>query len=243
MPPKGWRKNAEGQYPLQHKDLDLTSIDDILFPRATVQKLAKQLLSTNDGEDSNSIMAKDSVIALQRSATVFVSHIMFHARQISKEHSRKTVNAQDVLLAIEKADFPGFVPDVKQKLAGFEQQLEVKKKYKKLIQKSSNQDEQEAKRGKTNDATTIKKAQEDDDADATVEASREEDDEEEEAGDGNGEDDVEGEEDDEGEEDEDEAIRTQNPISLLEREEKELTQDVDESVVEDQDEDEDGDED
>lgn len=127
MPPKGWRKNADGNYPIPNREAEITSIDEILFPRSIVQRLAKDMLSD---EENNMSMAKDSLIALQRSATVFVSHIMFHAREISKRNDRKTVNAQDILTALENAEYPGFVPDVRQKTSMFEAALEVKKKAK-----------------------------------------------------------------------------------------------------------------
>lgn len=128
MPPKGWRKNAEGQYPQPAKDQDLVSIDDILFPRATVLKLAKSI--TADGSDSNMIMAKDSLVSVQRAATVFVSHLLFHARGASREADRKTINAQDILYALERAEFRGFVPEVKLRLMTYEHNVELKKKQK-----------------------------------------------------------------------------------------------------------------
>lgn len=248
MPPKGWRKNAEGQYPLQKQDLDLVSIDDILFPRATVQKLAKALLNSSEGEtESNSVMAKDSVIALQRSATVFVSHLLFHARKISKDNSRKTVNAQDILAAIERADFPGFLPEVKQKLATFEQNNLQKKKDKKVKQEGE-KDElvlQSAKRLKDNEShAQIKPEQGEEEEEEEIEEDEAENDGQAEGNSRNEEDDPE-DDDGEEEEDEDEAVRTQNPIALLEREEKELNQDGEEGEenVENQQEDDDGDSD
>lgn len=128
MPPKGWRKNAEGQYPQPAKDQDLVSIDDILFPRATVLKLAKAI--TTDDSDSNMILAKDSLVSVQRAATVFVSHLLFHARGASREADRKTVNTQDILYALERAEFRGFVPEVKLRLMSYEHNVEVKKKQK-----------------------------------------------------------------------------------------------------------------
>jgi histone H3/H4 len=125
MPPKGWRKNADGQYPQPNKDSELVSIDDILFPRSTIQKLAKSILEGENG--GNLIVAKDSVLAMQRSATVFVSHLLFYARQLSKADSRKVVSAQDIFNALEQTDFSGFLPEVKQKLAVFEANSAAKK--------------------------------------------------------------------------------------------------------------------
>lgn len=222
MPPKGWRKNAEGQYPLQMKDADLTSIDDILFPRATVQKLAKSMLA-DDGTESQMIMAKDSVIALQRSATVFVSHLLYHALQISKDASRKTVNAQDILGAIERAEFPGFVPEVKHKLAAYEQTKADAKTV--VVREPAAGEEAEeplAKRAKDNNQAAVAIAAEVADEDEGEET------------DGETEEPHENEVD-EAEEPQDEPdVTVTNPILLLEREERELAQDPDESGNEDE---------
>lgn len=125
MPPKGWRKNQQGKFPQNPKDTELVSIDEILFPKSTIAKLAKQI--TSGENDANMILSKDSLVALQRAATVFVSHLLFHARNLAKDADRKNFNAQDVLHALEKAEFMGFVPEVKQKLATFERNSEAKK--------------------------------------------------------------------------------------------------------------------
>lgn len=123
MPPKGWRKNAGF---IQKPDTELVSIDEILFPRSTVQKLAKNI-TAGENNDGGMIVSKDSLIALQRSATVFVSHMMFHARKIAKDADRKTVNAQDIIQALERAELSGFVPEVKQRLTTYEHGVELKK--------------------------------------------------------------------------------------------------------------------
>ena len=110
-------KNADGQYPQpSSKENELISIDDILFPRTTIQKLAKNIVSDDENNAGQMTIAKDSLLALQRSATVFVSHLLFQAKQISKEANRKTVSAQDMLAALERAEFSGFIPEVKQNL-------------------------------------------------------------------------------------------------------------------------------
>lgn len=125
MPPKGWRKNREGKFPQNNKDTEIVSIDEILFPKSTISKLAKEITASDN--DSNMILSKDSLLAIQRAATVFVSHLLYHARNVAKEADRKNINAQDVLSALEKAEFLGFVPDVKQKLATHERNVDAKK--------------------------------------------------------------------------------------------------------------------
>lgn len=213
MPPKGWRKNAEGKFPQNSKDSEFVSIDDILFPKSLIQKLAKSIAQTEDG---NMIISKDSLTALQRSATVFVSHVMYHARLIAKAADRKTVNSSDILKALEKAGLMGFVPEVKTKLMAFENNLEIKKKQKAEAKASERDSEDGPASKKLKDnvensvAITQNEAQEeieheDDDDDTEVNTMNEDEDEE------------------AAEEDDDtQDHRSQNPIALLNKDEQEL---------------------
>lgn len=148
MPPKGWRKHAEGTP--QHKDVELVSIDEILFPKATIQKLAKGITADN----GNMILSKDLVVALQRAATVFVSHMMYHGRLILKDSDRKIVSAQDMLAALERADLGGFVPVVKQKMSVYEHNAELKKK--------RNEEASAHKKLKTNTLEAVRPGEEED---------------------------------------------------------------------------------
>lgn len=223
MPPKGWRKNIEGQYPQPSKEQDFMSIDEILFPRATVQKLAKNIInSSSDENSSNMIMAKDSMLALQRSSTVFVSNLMFQARQISKDQGRKTVNAQDILNALETAEFSGFVPEVKQKLSAFENNVALKKKQK-LEKKPIKSEENKSplsKRLKDNDEQTVEKTSDGDNDDDLEDGDEDEDATNETINDdyttNNASNMV------EEDEDENEPVE-ENPIAILSKEEEELT--------------------
>lgn len=95
------------------------SIDDILFPRATIQKSIRAIL---DGDETDKMtISKDSLIAIQRAATVFVSHLQFHGRLLAKFSNRKNVYASDILAGLENAGFAGFVPRVKELLAAYEE--------------------------------------------------------------------------------------------------------------------------
>lgn len=202
MPPKGWRKNAEGKFP-PNKDLEVVSIDEILFPKSTVQKLAKNI-TTNDNDSM--ILSKDSLVALQRSATVFASHMIFHARQIAKEADRKTVNSQDILQALERAELSGFVPEVKLKLTTYEHNVELKKKQR-AVAKS---DEPVAKKLKDNQENAVHTGEEveevEDDDETEVNEVEDEDD------------DMDATE----EQDDDDDTKAKNPIAILSKDEDEL---------------------
>lgn len=206
MPPKGWRKNGESSQVL--KDAELVSIDDILFPRSTIQKLAKSILVSESGD--NMSLAKDSLTAVQRSATVFVSHLAFHARQVAREADRKNLNSQDILVALERANLAGFSSEVKRSLSTYEATVEEKKK-EKAEAKLTSDGEPSAKKLKATDSNAVETAH---------------------LGEEEPEDDIDDAEDDLHESDAhaDEAlaeadtpeVRQSNPIALLNQEENEL---------------------
>lgn len=235
MPPKGWRKNAEGKFPAVQKDTEPVPIDELLFPKSVIAKLAKNITQSDDG---NMILSKDSLTAVQRSATVFVSHLMYRARQVAEESSRKNVNSQDIILALELADLGGFVPEVKQKLTQFELNAKAKKKQKAKSKEAG--DAPAAKKLKDNQHDAVAKSEGDvnvsgADEDEEEEEEEEEDDDEDEDGateapsveghgDG-GEASEEGEEADDGDNEE----VSQNPIAALGKDEQELKGDEEEN--------------
>lgn len=157
MPPKGWRKNRDGPPPTANTEL--TSIDDILFPKTVVNRLAKNILG-EDPNGSGMLLMKDSQLALQRAATVFVSHIFHLARQAARDLSRLTLNTQDVFQALERAQLAGFLPQIKHKLDIFENGI-IKKREEKAAMSSENGDSEEPnKKTKANDESAIVREQE-----------------------------------------------------------------------------------
>ncbi|KAI5951757.1 DPB4 [Candida jiufengensis] len=220
MPPKGWKKNADpSQQP--PRDVDPVSIDDILFPRSTLQKLAKSIIS--DEENSNNMtMAKDSLLALQRSASVFVSYMLFHAKQISKSTGRKTITAQDMLFALERAEFGGFVPEIKDKLAIYESSISAKKQKKLEDRVENNNNNIEGvipKKSKTEDGNAVNILNEETDEEEEEETAEITEDAD--ADDDNNINEEEEDEEDEGDDDDDEEAFG-NPISELGKDEEEL---------------------
>ncbi|RLV93666.1 DNA polymerase epsilon subunit D [Spathaspora sp. JA1] len=221
MPPKGWRKNAEGQYPQPNKDnAELVSIDEILFPRSTIQKLAKSIIA-----EDNMILAKDSVLALQRSATVFVSHLMFHARKTAKAQGRKTVSSLDMLNVIEhNIEFAGFIPEIKSRLSNYEEMLNSKKQQR--LDKVSEQEGPSASKKIRLDEGVTEVPEEQEEGEEQDEVEEVEDEEVEEI-----------EEIEDVDEDEEEE-ETSNPIEILSKQESELQGDSHDSTDEVEDEEE-----
>lgn len=219
MPPKGWKKSQEPS--LLHKEVDLVSIDDILFPRATIQKSVRKIL---DGEESEKMtISKDSLIAIQRAATIFVSNLLFHARLFAKLSGRKNIYAADILMGLDHAGFAGFVPHVKQILTRYEEDIALTRKAK-AQKKNTQQNEPIAKKAKVDGNLPLKEdhgaTSDDDGADAedAEDVNDAEDAEDAEDADADGNHDGLVVEEDADEEDE----TNMNPIAILNQEEVEL---------------------
>ncbi|KIV82981.1 hypothetical protein PV11_05043 [Exophiala sideris] len=74
------------------------SIDDLLLPRTLTSRLARGVLP------ANTEIQKDAVLAIAKSATVFISYLAHHANE---QTSKKTVGPQDVLKALKEIEMDG----------------------------------------------------------------------------------------------------------------------------------------
>ncbi|ODV96685.1 hypothetical protein PACTADRAFT_15214 [Pachysolen tannophilus NRRL Y-2460] len=181
MPAKGWRKSqaqdsSDGNNPsgvaaaapapaqqAQASNHEIISIDEILFPKATIARIAKSVLipeknsEENEGnnnieeeenlpEKSSFILAKDSLTLIQRSSVVYISHLFHHATQIAKDANRKTVNAQDIINALELTGFDSYIPIIKDELENFTAKAQLKKKQKQeaIGEQNLNDDKEDA---------------------------------------------------------------------------------------------------
>ncbi|PWN23093.1 histone-fold-containing protein [Microstroma glucosiphilum] len=78
-------------------------IDQFELPRAVVTRVAKAELP-----DSVQIR-KDAILAVSKSATIFISYLAAVADEIAKQDSRKTISTQDVLEGLALMEFPAEV--------------------------------------------------------------------------------------------------------------------------------------
>ncbi|KAG7698283.1 hypothetical protein KL948_001854 [Ogataea haglerorum] len=145
MPAKGWKKDGDDSNFETAADNEKVSIESMLFPKATVHKVAKQVLSQSE---TNMILAKESQTVLQRGSVLFVNYVYHHAKQVAKEQGRKVVNANDVLAGLERAQFGGFVPALSEELEKFHLRKEYKKKKKDEINEPDDEHKNESKRAK-----------------------------------------------------------------------------------------------
>ncbi|EDO18216.1 hypothetical protein Kpol_543p46 [Vanderwaltozyma polyspora DSM 70294] len=158
MPPKGWRKDAQGNYPTTSyvKEQENITIHDLLFPKSVVAGLAKEagnsVINSDDSNEEKKTMMinKDASLALQRSATVFVNHLLLFARELSREQDRKSCNVDDVLNALDQIGYSGFKSIIREKLDDYQSIQHLRKKKKKQ-QEVSTENETNKENNEDND--------------------------------------------------------------------------------------------
>ncbi|CAL9107940.1 unnamed protein product [Musa textilis] len=99
------------------------------LPKAIVRRVVKDKLSqlASGGEEEDVSVQKDALLAFSESTRIFMHYVSATANDICKESKRQTINADDVLKALEEIDFPEFVEPLKVALEDFRRKNAVKK--------------------------------------------------------------------------------------------------------------------
>ncbi|KAK0274044.1 hypothetical protein LTR35_011837 [Friedmanniomyces endolithicus] len=82
----------------------LTIEKDLSLPKSMIARLAKGVLP------ANTQIHKDALLALHKSATVFVNYIASTAYENAQLSNKKTIMPPDVVTALKDAEFEGFLP-------------------------------------------------------------------------------------------------------------------------------------
>ncbi|KOS20261.1 DNA polymerase epsilon subunit D [Escovopsis weberi] len=85
-------------------DKEPVTIEDLSLPRSIITRLAKGILPPNTQIQGNAILA------LSKSATVFISYLAAHANENTVAAGKKTVAPADVLKALDDTEF-GFLKE------------------------------------------------------------------------------------------------------------------------------------
>ncbi|CAN0916803.1 DNA polymerase II subunit B4 [Linum grandiflorum] len=88
------------------------------LPKAMVRRVVKEALS-QVSPDADFNIHKGSLLAFCESARIFIHYLSATANDICKESKRQTINAEDVLKALEEIEFPEFVAPLRSSLAEF----------------------------------------------------------------------------------------------------------------------------
>ncbi|KAK1276212.1 hypothetical protein QJS04_geneDACA011752 [Acorus gramineus] len=97
------------------------------LPRAIVRRVVKENLDRSSSREGEMTVHKEALIAFSESARIFIHYLSATANDICKESKRQTMNADDVLKALEEIEFPEFVGPLKASLEDFRQKNAAKR--------------------------------------------------------------------------------------------------------------------
>ncbi|KAL1586866.1 hypothetical protein WHR41_03996 [Cladosporium halotolerans] len=93
-----------------HKEKDGLGVEDLTLPKSMIARLAKGVLP------ANTQIQKDALLAMHKSATVFVSYIASNSNDLARMGGKKTISPQDVMSALKDAELEGFLPRLEAEL-------------------------------------------------------------------------------------------------------------------------------
>ncbi|KAG8626864.1 hypothetical protein KVT40_005809 [Elsinoe batatas] len=90
------------------RDQNGLSVEELNLPRTMVQRLAKGVLP------SNTQIQRDALLAISKSATVFVNFLASQAGENTAASGKKTIMPHDVYAALKENEFDFFIDRVKE---------------------------------------------------------------------------------------------------------------------------------
>ncbi|KAL3692604.1 hypothetical protein R1sor_006255 [Riccia sorocarpa] len=104
------------------------------LPRAIVKRIVKakmlELAAVHYGDEKTSRdfrVHKDALMAFAESAKIFIHYLSATANDICRESKRQTINAEDVLRAVEEVEFGEFVEPLQTALEAYREENQNKK--------------------------------------------------------------------------------------------------------------------
>ncbi|KAF2154609.1 histone-fold-containing protein [Myriangium duriaei CBS 260.36] len=95
------------------KSRESISVEDLNLPRTMIQRLSKGVLP------SNTQIQRDALLALSKSATVFVNFLAASASENALASGKKTIMPHDVFAALKDQEFEALVPRVQAEMAKY----------------------------------------------------------------------------------------------------------------------------
>ncbi|TVY46109.1 DNA polymerase epsilon subunit D [Lachnellula subtilissima] len=134
MPPKkavDVSKSATGDEGTPAKDQPLregVNIEDLNLPKSIVTRLAKGVLPPNTQIQGN------AMLAMTKSATVFVNYVAAQGNEIAHQEGRKTLASRDIISALKALEFPDWEDRLQAELDKYtEIQTDKRLNYKKKV--------------------------------------------------------------------------------------------------------------
>ncbi|EMF17729.1 histone-fold-containing protein [Sphaerulina musiva SO2202] len=104
------------------------SVEDLSLPKSMVARLAKGVLP------ANTQIHKDALLALHKSATVFVNFIASNSNDNAQAAGKKTIAPQDVMAALKDSEYESFLPRLDAELKKYnEMQCDKRNTYRRKV--------------------------------------------------------------------------------------------------------------
>ncbi|POR35453.1 DNA polymerase epsilon subunit D [Tolypocladium paradoxum] len=97
--PTSDKKDKDKDKDKDHKERDAVTIDDLTLPKSIITRLAKGVLPPNTQIQANAILA------MSKSATVFINYLASHANEHTTNAGKKTISPADVFKALDDTEF------------------------------------------------------------------------------------------------------------------------------------------
>ncbi|KAH8662998.1 histone-fold-containing protein [Tricladium varicosporioides] len=123
MPPKKVDPNKPAADAAGAADLGGVNIEDHNLPKSIVTRLAKGVLPPNTQIQGN------AMLAMTKSATVFINYLTTHAAAHAQAANRKMMNPNDVFAALDELEFPDWKERLEPELAKYNE-IQAEKKLK-----------------------------------------------------------------------------------------------------------------
>ncbi|KAK6212870.1 DNA polymerase epsilon subunit D [Colletotrichum tabaci] len=109
------KKESQTHDKMAKADRDALTIEDLSLPKSIITRLAKGVLPPNTQIQAN------AVLAMSKSATVFINYLASHANEITVNANKKTVSAEDVFKALDDIEFGFLREPLEQEFAKYNQ--------------------------------------------------------------------------------------------------------------------------
>ncbi|GKT89740.1 CBF/NF-Y family transcription factor [Colletotrichum tofieldiae] len=122
------KKESQTHDKMAKADRDALTIEDLNLPKSIITRLAKGVLPPNTQIQAN------AVLAMSKSATVFINYLASHANEITVNANKKTVSAEDVFKALDDIEFGFLREPLEQEFAKYNQiQSEKRNNYRQKV--------------------------------------------------------------------------------------------------------------
>ncbi|CZT16314.1 probable CBF/NF-Y family transcription factor [Ramularia collo-cygni] len=123
-------------------DKEFGGNDDLSLPKATVQKIINEVLSTNpslvgaDGQPGGMTFAKETRDVLIDCCVEFITMLSSEANEIAEKDAKKTIACEHVTKALAELGFEEYVPELRKQADSFKHAAAHREKKQTKIEQS-----------------------------------------------------------------------------------------------------------